>query len=142
MTEIRLFGKDSIQVARRLRAMLENLIEVLPEQRLLVLRHELSLLDKTALTGKGTVMLAVDGPIEEIELKDDRLLMDGPFVIARTDTIKFTMRWPAQSLTSYLMSGEKLSHCYEGSGRMLVCWTPYWRLMLMRRRESETALAD
>lgn len=48
VTEIRLFGGDSIQVTRRLRAMLENLIQVLPEQRLSVLRHELSLLHKTA----------------------------------------------------------------------------------------------
>ncbi len=48
VTEIRLFGGSSIQVARRLRAMLENLIQVLPEQRRPVLRHELSLLHKTA----------------------------------------------------------------------------------------------
>lgn len=48
VTEIRLFGRDSIQVARRLRAMLENLIQVLPEQRRSVLRYELSLLHKTA----------------------------------------------------------------------------------------------
>lgn len=48
VTEIRLFGGNSIQVARRLRAMLENLIQVLPEQRLSVLRHEFSLLHKTA----------------------------------------------------------------------------------------------
>jgi uncharacterized membrane protein len=48
VTEIRLFGGNSIQVARRLRAMLENLIQVLPEQRLSVLRHELRMLHKTA----------------------------------------------------------------------------------------------
>lgn len=48
VTEIRLFGGSSIQVARRLRAMLENLIQVLPEHRLSVLRHELTLLHKTA----------------------------------------------------------------------------------------------
>lgn len=47
VSEIRLFGGNSIQVTRRLRAMLENLIQVLPEQRLLVLRQELSLLHKT-----------------------------------------------------------------------------------------------
>lgn len=48
VTEIRLFGGDSIQVARRLRAMLQSLIQVLPERRLSVLRQELSLLHKTA----------------------------------------------------------------------------------------------
>ncbi len=45
--EIRAFGAGSIQVARRLRAMLENLLRVLPEHRHPVLRLELDLLDRT-----------------------------------------------------------------------------------------------
>ncbi len=48
ITEIRLFGGNSIQIARRLRAMLENLIQILPEQRRAVLQQELILLHKTA----------------------------------------------------------------------------------------------
>jgi uncharacterized membrane protein len=48
VTEIRQFGASSIQVARRLRAMLENLIETLPEERAEPLRHELMLLKKSA----------------------------------------------------------------------------------------------
>jgi uncharacterized membrane protein len=45
VTEIRQYGRDSVQVMRRLRAMLENLIETLPERRAPVLRVELRLLD-------------------------------------------------------------------------------------------------
>jgi uncharacterized membrane protein len=48
VTEIRQFGGESIQVARRLRAMLENLIETLPEIRTPILREELSLLHRSA----------------------------------------------------------------------------------------------
>jgi uncharacterized membrane protein len=48
VTEIRQFGGASIQVARRLRAMLENLIETLPEVRTPILRSELSLLHRSA----------------------------------------------------------------------------------------------
>ncbi len=48
VTEIRQFGGGSIQVARRLRAMLENLSEVLPPERALLLREELSLLQRVA----------------------------------------------------------------------------------------------
>jgi uncharacterized membrane protein len=48
VTEIRQFGSQSIQVIRRLRAMLENLIETLPEERAMLLCQELSLLDRTA----------------------------------------------------------------------------------------------
>jgi uncharacterized membrane protein len=44
VTEIRQFGRDSIQIARRMRAMLENLIEVVPPQRAAPLRVELELL--------------------------------------------------------------------------------------------------
>jgi uncharacterized membrane protein len=48
VTEIRQFGGASIQVARRLRAMLENLIQTLPEERTPLLRQELVLLHRWA----------------------------------------------------------------------------------------------
>ena len=48
VTEIRHFGGTSIQVARRLRAMLENLAEVLPPERTALLRSELTLLQRSA----------------------------------------------------------------------------------------------
>lgn len=48
VTEIRHFGGESIQIARRLRAMLENLIQTLPESRAALLRHELSMLHRSA----------------------------------------------------------------------------------------------
>lgn len=44
VTEIRQYGRDSIQVMRRLRAMLENLIATLPARRAPALRRELILL--------------------------------------------------------------------------------------------------
>jgi len=48
VTEIRQYGRDSIQIMRRLRAMLENLIETLPERRAPMLQLELSLLQSSA----------------------------------------------------------------------------------------------
>lgn len=48
VTEIRQYGHDSIQIMRRLRAMLENLIETLPERRGPMLRLELGLLESSA----------------------------------------------------------------------------------------------
>ena len=47
VTEIRQYGRDSIQIMRRLRAMLDNLIETLPERRAPLLRLQLSLLTAT-----------------------------------------------------------------------------------------------
>jgi uncharacterized membrane protein len=48
VTEIRQFGGGSIQVVRRLRAMLENLIQTLPVERAALLRQELELLHRSA----------------------------------------------------------------------------------------------
>ena len=50
-TEIRMFGVSSIQIPRRLRAMLEHLLEVLPEQRKAALQEELSLLQQATRAG-------------------------------------------------------------------------------------------
>jgi uncharacterized membrane protein len=46
VTEIRQFGRESIQIVRRMRAMLDNLIEVVPTQRAALLRVELALLTR------------------------------------------------------------------------------------------------
>ena len=45
--EIRLYGAGNFQIARRLRAMIDNLLQTLPEYRCPALREELALLDAT-----------------------------------------------------------------------------------------------
>ncbi|HVN33809.1 MAG TPA: DUF2254 domain-containing protein [Casimicrobiaceae bacterium] len=49
-TEIRACGANNIQIARRLRAMLDNLRRTLPEHRHDILRRELDVLDRTIRT--------------------------------------------------------------------------------------------
>ena len=56
VTEIRQFGANSTQVVRRMRAMLENLIPLLPPPRSAVLRQELDLLKTTV--DRGFAVLA------------------------------------------------------------------------------------
>ena len=46
-SEIRFYGAENIQIARRLRAMIVNLTDTLPAQRHAALRKELELLDRT-----------------------------------------------------------------------------------------------
>jgi uncharacterized membrane protein len=48
VTEIRQFGGTSIQIARRLRAMLENLVECLPEDRAASLLPEIAVLGRSS----------------------------------------------------------------------------------------------
>ena len=45
--EIRLYGAENFQIARRMRAMIDNLLLTLPEYRHPALREELALLDST-----------------------------------------------------------------------------------------------
>jgi len=53
VTEIRQYGVESLQVARRLRAMLENLIANLPPARTAVLQRELILLEQSVSVAFG-----------------------------------------------------------------------------------------
>ena len=89
---------------------------------------------KTTLQGEGQAVLSVDGPVEEVVLDDDRVLIDGEYVVARTSGITMRMKRPARSILSHWLSGQKLSCLYEGTGTMLVCAVPYWRQRLQKRR--------
>ncbi|MFM8703911.1 MAG: AIM24 family protein [Planctomycetia bacterium] len=89
---------------------------------------------KTALKGEGQVVLSVDGPVQEVELVNDRLVTDGPFVIARTQGVSMRVKRPAKSLVSYWLSGQKLAYVYEGTGRLLLCTVPYWRARMQKER--------
>ncbi|NDC54819.1 MAG: AIM24 family protein [Planctomycetia bacterium] len=94
---------------------------------------------KTALEGDGQVVLAVDGPVQEVELVDDRLVADGPFVIARTSGISLSVRRPARSWLSYWLSGQKLAYVFQGTGKILLCTTPYWRQRMQQARDPAAA---
>jgi uncharacterized protein (AIM24 family) len=94
---------------------------------------------KTALKGEGQVVLSVPGPIEEVHLVDDQIVVDGTQVVARTSGITLSVRRPARSWISYWMSGQKLAYCYRGTGRLLLCTTPYWRARL--KNDSATTAA-
>ena len=45
-SEVRLYGAENFQIARRLRAMILNLLQTLPEHHRAALRNELELLDR------------------------------------------------------------------------------------------------
>ena len=69
LTEVRQYGRDSIQVQRRMRAMLENLIETLPDRRAPLLARELGLLDassKRIFPDRDDQLLAETGDLQGI----------------------------------------------------------------------------
>jgi uncharacterized protein (AIM24 family) len=89
---------------------------------------------KTVLKGKGKAVLSVQGPVQEVELNDDTLVTDGPFVIARTQGISMQIKRPAKNIISYWLSGQKRAYVYKGTGKVLLCTVPYWRARMQKER--------
>jgi uncharacterized protein (AIM24 family) len=91
---------------------------------------------QTKISGKGKAVLIAPGPVDEVNLNDERLVVDGNYVIARTSGIKFTIRRPTRSLLGYYLSGERYARVYQGTGRLLMATTPYWRLRIGQKGEA------
>jgi uncharacterized membrane protein len=75
-TEIRQYGRDSIQVQRRLRAMLEDLMETLPPDRHPILQRELALLGtslRRSFPDLDDQRLAESGDLQGIGGSDDEV---------------------------------------------------------------------
>ena len=98
---------------------------------------------QTCVRGTGKVVLVSEGPVEEATLNNERMIVDGRIVLARTDGIRFSVRRPTKSYFQYLLSGEKWARVYEGTGKLLICHTPYWRLkMSQRNAPADVALME
>jgi uncharacterized protein (AIM24 family) len=80
---------------------------------------------QTKLSGYGRVVLNAPGPVEEITLNNDRLLVEGNLVLASTAGVDY-LRRRVSTLVPSLLSGEPVMRLYRGTGKALVCWTPYW----------------
>jgi uncharacterized protein (AIM24 family) len=91
---------------------------------------------QTTASGKGTVVLKTDGPVEERTLPDERVVVTESCVIGRTEGIKFTIRRAAKSLIAHGLSGEKAARVYEGTGRVLLCSTPYRKLAVKSKAQA------
>jgi uncharacterized protein (AIM24 family) len=87
---------------------------------------------QTRVQGIGKVVIHVNGPVEEVELTKSRIQVEGKYVVGWTGDIHYTIRRPTRSYLSYLTAGESYLRSYEGTGRVLVCSTPYWRLRLQQ----------
>jgi uncharacterized protein (AIM24 family) len=90
---------------------------------------------QTKVSGRGRVVLISSGPVEVMTLNNQQLVVDGSYVLARTVGLKFTIRRPARGLLGYILSGERPARVYEGTGRLLFCPTPFWRLRIVQGKE-------
>jgi uncharacterized protein (AIM24 family) len=62
---------------------------------------------------------------------------DGRQVLARTKSINYKARMPGWLPWSRLTTGERVLRVYEGTGRLLICTTPYWRYKMAQVRAAE-----
>lgn len=96
---------------------------------------------QTKVAGHGKVVLASQGPVEEIALGEGkRFVANGKYVIARTEGVAYSIRRPTSSLLKAYLTGEGYCRTYVGPGRLLVSSIPYWRYRLFGH-QSELARA-
>jgi len=87
----------------------------------------------TRVSGKGTVALRASGPVEEIVLRNERVVTDGRYVLARTSDISYRIKPATKSMMAHWLAGERRLRIYEGTGRILLASYPFWRVALLNR---------
>ncbi|MEA5565957.1 AIM24 family protein [Anabaena sp. UHCC 0399] len=88
---------------------------------------------QTKVKGRGTVVMVAQGPVEVVNLRNERLVVDGNFAIARTNTINYRVDKATKSLLGSMTSGEFLVNTFEGTGTVLLAPIPYWQVMMLRQ---------
>jgi len=82
---------------------------------------------QTEVKGKGKVVIASPGDVQEVTLDNGKLVDENKVVLARTAGISLKIRRPTVKRAHHYWSGEKFARIYEGTGKLLLCPVPYWR---------------
>jgi uncharacterized protein (AIM24 family) len=82
---------------------------------------------QTKVRGSGKVVIATPGPIQELSLNNERLVVDGKFVVARPASMAYAVERAAKSILGSMTSGEGYVRVYNGTGTLLFSPVPYWR---------------
>lgn len=80
---------------------------------------------QTKVSGSGKVVIASQGPLEEVELNNDKLVVDGRFAVARTGNLEFRVQKAAKGLFSSVISGEGFVNTFTGTGKVLLAPVPH-----------------
>ncbi len=88
---------------------------------------------QTTAQGQGRVVVRAPGPVEEVHLRNDRLVVDGNFAVARTASLNYTVNKATKSLLGTVTSGEGLVNTYEGTGTVLLAPNAYWEVTMLRQ---------
>ncbi|WP_017653435.1 AIM24 family protein [Fortiea contorta] len=88
---------------------------------------------QTKVKGRGKVVMSAPGPVEVVHLRNDRLVVDGSFAIARTTTLNYRVEKATKSIFGSMTSGEFLVNTFEGTGTVLLAPVPYWHVMFLNQ---------
>jgi uncharacterized protein (AIM24 family) len=75
---------------------------------------------QTIVAGTGKVIIISAGPLERVDLKNETLVVDGSFAVARTSGIELKVKKSAKSIFSSIISGEGLVNSFTGTGTVLI----------------------
>ncbi len=75
---------------------------------------------QTTVSGTGKVIITAGGPIQVLELKNDTLVVDGSFAVARTKGIDLKVTKATKGIFSTLISGEGILNTFTGTGKVLI----------------------
>lgn len=85
---------------------------------------------QTSVQGSGTVIICAQGPVECLDLKNESLVVDGSFAVAREASLSFAVTRSTKSIWGSLTSGEGLVNTISGTGRVYLAPIPNKNLML------------
>ncbi|MBN1516504.1 AIM24 family protein [Candidatus Sumerlaeota bacterium] len=79
---------------------------------------------QTKAEGTGTCVIQAWGPIQTIDLQNQRLTVDGSFAVARQASLNFSVKRATKGLLGSAASGEGLVNVIEGTGRVYIAPVP------------------
>ncbi len=79
---------------------------------------------QTKVEGTGQVVVFSQGPLEAIDLVNDRLTVDGTFAVARQAHLDFSIQRATKTLLGSAASGEGLVNVIQGTGRVYLAPVP------------------
>lgn len=86
---------------------------------------------QTRVSGTGKVVVYSAGPLEEVVLHNEQLVVDGAFTVARTAGIEMQVSKATKGFFSSFTSGEGIVNTFSGEGRVLIAPVPNRYVSLM-----------
>jgi len=75
---------------------------------------------QTIVAGTGKVIIQSAGPLEEVILKGNKLIVDGSFAVARTSGVELQVKKATKGIFSSMISGEGFVNTFSGNGKVLI----------------------